>query len=301
MSVLKIRSMNSSKGEICTFVFKYKINLKKIINFFSSIQNTNEIIKLSDRAFDFYSDPISKKEKIKIRKFCYKNKIDICIQNLTDRKKKILFSDMDATIIKNETLDDLVKIAGTKLNIDETSKLAMEGKISLEETLSVRVNHLKGKSVNLIEKVLKKIKFSPGSKVLINTLNDQSYYTCLLTGGFEPISTFVKKKLSFKNCISNRFILNNKKFTGKYVSITGNKNSKLFHLNKICRKKKFQKKDIISIGDGANDVGMLTASGLGIGYNAHQIVRKKIENQIFFTDLTTVLFYLGIKERDFSY
>jgi len=293
--------MNSSKGQICTFVSKKKINLKKVINFFSSIQNTNEIIKLSNRAFDFYSDLISKKEEIKIRKFCYKNKIDICIQNLKDRKKKILFSDMDATIIKNETLDDLVKIAGTKLNIDETSKLAMEGKISLKETLSIRVNHLKGKSVNLIKKVLKKIKFSPGSKVIINTLNDQGYYTCLLTGGFEPISTFVKKKLSFKKCISNRFILNNKKFTGKYVSITGKKNSKLFYLNKICRKKKFQKKDIISIGDGANDVGMLTSSGLGIGYNAHQIVRKKIENQIFFTDLTTVLFYLGIKERNFSY
>jgi len=107
--------MNSSKGQVCTFVSKKKINLKKVINFFSSIQNTNEIIRLSNRAFDFYSDPISKKEEIKIRKFCYKNKIDICIQNSKDRKKKILFSDMDATIIKNETLDDLVKMAGTKL------------------------------------------------------------------------------------------------------------------------------------------------------------------------------------------
>ncbi len=76
-----------------------------------------------------------KKKRLKIRKFCYKNKIDICIQNSKDRKKKILFSDMDATIIKNETLDDLVKIAGTKLNIDETSKLAMEGKISLKRNI----------------------------------------------------------------------------------------------------------------------------------------------------------------------
>jgi len=293
--------MNSSKEQIYTFVSKKKINLKKVINFFSSIQNTNEIIKLSDKAFDFYSDPTSKKDEIKIRKFCYKNRIDICIQNLKDRKKKIFFSDMDATIIKNETLDDLVKIAGTKLNIDETSKLAMEGKISLRETLSIRINQLTGKSVNLIKKVLKKIKFSPGSEVLINTLNDQSYYTCLLTGGFEPISTFVMKKLGFKKCISNKFILNNKKFTGKYVSITGKKNSKLFYLNKICKNKKYQKKDIISIGDGANDIGMLTSSGLGVGYNAHLIVRKKIENQIFFTDLTTVLFYLGIKEKNFSY
>ncbi len=69
--------MNSSKEQICTFVSKKKINLKKVINFFSSIQNTNEIIKLSNRAFDFYSDPISKKEELKIRKFCYKNKIDL--------------------------------------------------------------------------------------------------------------------------------------------------------------------------------------------------------------------------------
>jgi len=293
--------MNSSKEQICTIVSKKKINLKKFINFFSKIKNTNDIIKLSNKAFDLYSNRISNKEELKIRKFCYKNKIDICIQNSKDRKKKIFFSDMDATIIENETLDDLVKIAGTKLNIDETSKLAMEGKISLRETLSIRVNHLSGKSVNLIKKVLKKIKFSPGSKVLINTLNNKSYYTCLLTGGFEPISTFVKKKLGFKNCISNKFIVNNKKFTGKYVSITGKKNSKLFYLNKICTNKKYQKRDIISIGDGANDVGMLTSSGLGIGYNAHKIVRKKIKNQIFFTDLTTVLFYLGIKEKNFSY
>jgi len=293
--------MNSSKEQICTFVSKKKINLKKIINFISSIQNTNKITKLSSKAFDFYLDPISKKAEVKIRKFCYKNKIDVCIQNFKHRKKKILFSDMDATIIENETLDDLVKIAGSKLNIDETSKLAMEGKISLKKTLSIRVNQLKGKSVNLVKKVLKKIQFSSGSKVLIKTLNEHNYFTCLLTGGFEPISTFIKKKLSFKKCISNKFISIDKKFTGKYVSITGKKNSKLFYLNKICRQKKLEKKDIISIGDGANDIGMLTSSGLGIGYNAHKIVRKKIENQIFFTDLTTVLFYLGIKERGFSY
>ncbi len=77
------------------------------------------------------------------------------------------------------------------------ANLRWREKYLLKETLSIRVNHLKGKSVNLIKKVLKKIKFSPGSKVLINTLNDKSYYTCLLTGGFEPISTFVTEKIKF--------------------------------------------------------------------------------------------------------
>jgi len=293
--------MNSNKEYICTFVTKNKIDLNKIINFFSKIQNTNQITRLSEKAVDFYFNEISKKEESKIRNFCFRNKIDICIQPSNLRKKKILFSDMDATIIKNETLDDMVKIAGTKLNIDETSKLAMEGKISLEETLSTRVSHLKNKSTSLFKKIYRKIKFSPRSDILIKTLNRNNFYTCLLTGGFEPISSYVAKKLGFKKYISNKFIIKNKKFTGKYIPITGKKNSKLYFLKKICEQKNLSKSYIISIGDGANDISMLQFSGLGIGYNAHEIVKKKINNQIQFTDLTTVLYYLGIKKKDFIY
>ena len=293
--------MNSSKEYVCTFVTNNKIDLKRIINFFSKTQNTNQITRLSDEAIDLYFNEISKKEESKIRNFCFRNKIDICIQPSNFRKKKILFSDMDATIIKNETLDDLVKIAGTKLNIDETSKLAMEGKISLKETLSIRVSHLKNKSTSLFKKIYRKIKFSPASDILIKTLNKNNFYTCLLTGGFEPISAYVAKKLGFKKYISNKFIIKNKKFTGRYIPITGKKNSKLYFLKKICKQRNLQKSDIISIGDGANDIGMLQSSGLGVGYNAHDIVKKKINNQIQFTDLTTVLYYLGFKKKDFIY
>jgi len=293
--------MNNSKEYVCTFVTNNKIDLKKIIKFFSKFQNTNQITRLSDEAVDLYFNEISKKKETKIRNFCLRNKIDICIQPSNFRKKKILFSDMDATIIKNETLDDLVKIAGTKLNIDKTSKLAMEGKISLKETLSIRVSHLKNKSTSLLKKIFRKIKFSPASDILIKTLNRNNFYTCLLTGGFKPISSYVAKKLGFKKYVSNKFIIRNKKFTGNYIPITGKKNSKLYFLKKICKQRNFAKTDIISIGDGANDIGMLQSSGLGIGYNAHDIVKKKIINQIQFTDLTTVLYYLGFKKKDFIY
>jgi len=293
--------MSSSCELVCTFVTKKKLDYKNLINFFSKIQNTNDYKILSNRALDFYCDDISSKNRNRLRKFCYKNKIDVCIQKTKWRKKKIFLADMDATMIKDETLDSLVKIAGIKVDIDKLSKLAMDGKITLRDTLKFRVSYLKGKSTQLIKRVLKKIRFNEGSKVLVKTLNKNGYHTSLVTGGFQPISTYVGKVLGFKKVISNRFVIKNNKFTGEYIPITGKQNSKLVYLNQICKEKKLNKlKHALAVGDGANDLGMLQNSGLGIGYHSHAIVKKTIENQIHFTDLKTILFYLGFSEKEFS-
>jgi phosphoserine phosphatase len=293
--------MSSSSELVCTFVTKKKLDYKKLINSFSKIQNTNNYKILSNRALDLYCGDISSKNKNRLRKFCYRNKIDICIQKAKWRKKKIFLADMDATMIKDETLDNLVKLAGIKVNIDKLSKLAMDGKISLRDTLKFRVSYLKSKSTNLIKRVIKKIRFNEGSKILVKTLNKNGYHTSLVTGGFQPISTYVGKVLGFKKVISNRFVIKNNKFTGEYIPITGKQNSKLVYLNEICKKKKLDKlKNALAVGDGANDLGMLENSGLGIGYYSHAIVKKSIENQIQFTDLKTILFYLGFTEKEFS-
>ena len=293
--------MSSSSELVCTFVTKKKLDYKKLINFFSKIQNTNAYKILSNRALDLYCGYISSKNKNRLRKFCYENKIDVCIQKAKWRKKKIFLADMDATMIKDETLDNLVKLAGIKVDIDKLSKLAMDGKISLRDTLKFRVSYLKSKSTNLIKRVIKKIRFNEGSKVLVKTLNKNGYHTSLVTGGFQPISTHVGKVLGFKKVISNRFVIKNNKFTGEYIPITGKQNSKLVYLNEICKKKKLDKlKHALAVGDGANDLGMLQNSGLGVGYYSHAIVKKSIENQIQFTDLKTILFYLGFTEKEFS-
>jgi phosphoserine phosphatase len=293
--------MNSSSELVCTFVTKNKLDYKKIINFFSKIQNTNSYKILSDRALDLYCEDISKKNKDRLRQFCFKNKIDICIQKAKWRKKKIFLADMDATMIKDETLDNLVKIAGIKADIDKLSKLAMDGKISLRDTLKFRVSYLKGKSTQFIKRVIKKIRFNEGSKILVKTLNKNGYHTSLVTGGFQPISTYVGKVLGFKKVVSNRFVIKNNKFTGEYIPITGKQNSKLVYLNEICKDRKLDKlKHALAVGDGANDLGMLQNSGLGIGYHSHQIIKKLVDNQIQFTDLKTILFYLGFTEKEFS-
>jgi len=184
-------------------------------------------------------------------------------------------------------------------NIDETSRLAMEGKIDIRTTLSLRVNFLKNKPKSLIDQVLVGIKFHPGSKTLVQTLNAKGYITSLITGGFAPISTFVGNKLGFHNIVSNEFKFENDKFTGEYIPITGEKNSKLNYLNQLTAEKNIDKSQVVAVGDGANDLGMLTNVGLGLGYHAHEIVKEQVDNQILFNDLTTILYYLGFRQEEF--
>ena len=228
-------------------------------------------------------------------------KVDFCVQEKTDTQFKVLLCDMDATMIANETLDDLVKLTGVKTNIDETSKLAMEGKIDLRTTLKNRVELLKGHPKSLIEEVKNGISFNPGGDIMVRTLNSHGLISNLVTGGFEPISTYVGEKLGFHNIISNRFIFDkNNCFTGEYHLVNGEKNSKYKFMEKLSEEKNLDFSEMVSIGDGSNDLEMLKNSGLGVGYYAHDIVKKSILTQIKFTDLKTILFFLGIKESEFS-
>jgi len=291
-----------NKGQIITVVDSKSLPFDDIAsylqnNFSLQLQQT---LQLSNVAGDFVVSSITSEQKEEIKKYFFSQKLDCCIQLAETREKQILLSDMDATIIENETLDDLVKISGVNANIDETSRLAMEGKIDIRTTLSVRVNYLKNKPKKLIEKVLEGIKFHPGSKTLVSTLNKKKYITSLITGGFAPISTFVGNKLGFQNIISNEFKFDGDVFTGEYIPITGEKNSKLNYLNKLTEENNISKTKVVAIGDGANDLGMLAHAGLGVGYHAHEIVKKEIDNQILFNDLTTLLYYLGISKEEFS-
>ena len=235
-----------------------------------------------------------------LNKIFNQKQIDFCIRDKNFKDFKVLLCDMDATMIANETLDDLVKITGSDFNVDETSKLAMEGKIDLRTTLKNRVEILKGQPKSLIDEVLKGIKFNPGGKVLVNTLNKLGFDSNLITGGFKPISTYVGKELGFKNVISNEFNFDdNNRFTGDYIPITGQKNSKYMYMEKINKEENIPFAKMVSVGDGSNDLEMLKNSGLGIGYHAHEIIKNNILNQINFTNLETVLYFLGIKKENF--
>ena len=256
---------------------------------------------LADNAVQLTLSKYDNIESLDIEDILDSKKVDFCIRDKTDIQYKVLLCDMDATIISNETLDDLVKLTGVKTNIDETSKLAMEGKIDLSTTLKNRVELLKGHPKSLIDEVKNGISFNPGGDIMVKTLNSHGLISNLVTGGFEPISTYVGEKLGFHNIISNQFIFDeNDYFTGEYYLINGEKNSKYKFMEKLSEEKNLDFEEMVAIGDGSNDLEMLKNSGLGVGYYAHDIVKNNILTQIKFTDLKTILFFLGIKESEFS-
>ncbi len=279
--------------------FKYEESINFLKNhFYLDIANSTI---LSDNAISFEIRDFDESKKTHMKKVFTQKKIDFCFLNKFKIPNKIFLCDMDSTIIKNETLDDLVKMCGAEARvIDETSRLAMEGKIDIKTTLSSRVSLLKGKPKSMIEDVIKGIKYNQGSNTLIKTLNNNKFNTYLITGGFKPISTYVGERLEFQNIISNEFEFeNDNTFKGTYVPIAGEKNSKLEFMRKLSAEKDIEFKDFVALGDGANDLGMLQNSGLGIGYNSHKIIKDNIETQINFTDLTSVLYFLQIKKEDF--
>ena len=279
--------------------FKYEESVDFLKNhFYLDIANSTV---LSNNAISFEIRDFDESKKTHMKKVFTQKKIDFCFLNKFKIPNKIFLCDMDSTIIKNETLDDLVKMCGAEAKIiDETSRLAMEGKIDIKSTLSSRVSLLKGKPKSMIEDVIKGIKYNQGSNTLIKTLNNNKFNTHLITGGFKPISTYVGERLEFQNIISNEFEFeNDNTFKGTYVPIAGEKNSKLEFMRKLSAEKDIEFKDFVALGDGANDLGMLKNSGLGIGYNSHKIIKDNIETQINFTDLTSVLYFLQIKKEDF--
>ena len=226
--------------KLLTLVASESFSEEDVNNFCKN--NFNLFIKdskpLSNNAVQLTIDKSDNIQSTDIEQTLDSKKVDFCIQEKTDTQYKILLCDMDATIIANETLDDLVKLTGVKTNIDETSKLAMEGKIDLRTTLKNRVELLKGHPKSLIDEVKDGINFNPGADILVKTLNSHGLITNLVTGGFEPISTYVGEKLEFHNIISNQFVFDkNDCFTGEYHLINGEKNSKYKYMERLSQEK----------------------------------------------------------------
>ena len=288
--------------KLFTLVANENFSEDEVVGFFKNNYNltVKDTVTLAKNAVQLKLSEYDDLKSEHVSEVLTERKVDFCIKDEDDMQFKVLLCDMDATMIANETLDDLVKITGSDFNVDETSKLAMEGKIDLRTTLKNRVEILKGHPKELIDEVLKGIKFNPGGKTLVRTLNSYGYISNLITGGFKPISSYVGEQLGFHNVISNEFCFDeNDKFTGEYVAINGERNSKYRYMETLSKEKNLSFNEMLAVGDGSNDLEMLKHSGLGIGYHAHEIIRENIDTQIQFTDLTTILYFLGIKQENF--
>ncbi len=221
------------------------------------------------------------------------------------RKKKLLLADMDSTIIKEETLDEIAKLAGLKKEVKKITTLAMNGYIEFEDSLIRRVKLLRDFPLNEITNFIKDISFSEGGIELIANMRKFGAKTVLISGGFSPVVNYVAEKLKFDFCHGNKFIYRKTKsgnivLNGEIKTPILNTNSKIALLKKYKKDLNLSSNDIIAVGDGANDIKMIKEAGIGISFNGKEVLQRYADVVFNHTNLMGVLYIQGITEKQIN-
>jgi len=275
-------------NKLITITKKYLLSLD--INF-----KKTSILK-KNKASDFYFFDTLNNFKLKnLKKRLVNINVDLCLQLSAHRKKKLLISDMDGTIIENETLNDIANFLGKGDQVKKITDLGLKGRLDFSTSLENRVNILKGLRLSSLEEAKRIVTFKKGAKKLFQVLKDNNFTTVLVSGGFKPITTYVQKYLAMDYEYSNTFGVIGDLFDGTTNGPIINANYKEKIVNKLLKKLNLKQNQIVGIGDAANDMNMLLSVGLPIAFKAQEIVKANFENQINNTDLTSVLYFLGIK------
>ena len=227
--------------------------------------------------------------------------VDVNVQELKGRRKRILIADMDSTIIENESLDDLADIAGLKSQVEVITEKAMRGEMDFKIALKERVRLLKGQPETILHRFLsEKIKITDGALCLIKTMKTQGAMTALVSGGFSQITEHVAKKVGFDINLGNQLLISDKKITGEISTPILNAQSKKEALFSICSSQNIKVHETIAVGDGANDIPMLQSAGIGIAFRAKPIVQTATAFSINHCDLTALLYIQGYHDNEIN-
>jgi phosphoserine phosphatase len=228
------------------------------------------------------------------------DKIDPFCTRTEGRRKKLLMADMDSTIVTSETLDELADEAGIKDKISTITERAMRGEIDFHDALRERVGLLKGLSADCLKTTLDSTEISQGADVLVRAMRGSGAFCALVSGGFTYFTGAIAAQLGFTAHHGNVLNIENDALTGDVQEPILDKNSKLSFLKLYCEELEINLDETIAIGDGANDLPMLEAAGLGIGYHPKPLLEDTLLNCIRHTDLTSVLYIQGYKAADIA-
>lgn len=219
--------------------------------------------------------------------------IDVFYVPLNGRRKNLLLADMDATIVTGETLDDLAAHIGIGADIAAITAQAMAGELDFEEALRARVSRLKGVSVAVLADVYAQMDLSVGARAVVQVMRTHGAQCVLVSGGFSYFTARVADLCGFHAHHGNILGLDGDVLSGDVVDPVLDKNAKLRYLESYARALGVSLSDCVTVGDGANDVPMLLAAGLGVGYHPKKLVREQVQNSIIHSDLTSLLYMQG--------
>ncbi|HNQ92830.1 MAG TPA: phosphoserine phosphatase SerB [Alphaproteobacteria bacterium] len=227
-------------------------------------------------------------------------RVDVFAVPENSRRKKLLIADMDATIVTGETLDDLAALAGLGEEISKVTAAAMRGELDFERALKMRVSKLKGVSEDLLRQTFAEMRLSEGAEILVRTMRAAGAECVLVSGGFTFFTSRVADMCGFSAQHGNVLGIENGVLTGVVIPPILDKNAKLSFLESYAVNLEIDLSETVAIGDGANDLPMLLAAGLGVGYRPKNLVREQVKNSIIHSDLTSLLYMQGFDDDEIA-
>ena len=225
--------------------------------------------------------------------------VDIVVQREAHRRRRLLVADMDSTMISVECIDELADYAGLRREVSAVTEQAMRGELDFEAALKARVALLKGLDARLIDHCHDhRVRLTPGATALVRTMAANGAYCLLVSGGFSLFADRVAAEIGFDAAVSNRLLIENGRLAGTVEPPVVGPEGKRQALVDAAAARQIPLAETLAVGDGANDMKMLKAAGLGVAYRAKPAVAAAADARIDASDLTALLYLQGYPSRE---
>ena len=226
--------------------------------------------------------------------------MDIVVQpeHLFKKRKKVIVFDMDSTIVDGEIIDEMAKAAGVGDKVAAITEKGMRGEMDFSKSLRTRVSLLKGLRLRILESISETVQLTKGSEELVVALKEMGFKVALISGGFTYFTDILKKRLGFDYAFGNQLEIKDGKLTGRIKGKIIDARTKAEIMDGICRREGVTRDEVVAVGDGSNDRIMLANAGLGIAFNAKEILKKVADGTLTRDHMKGVLYCLGITDRD---
>lgn len=226
--------------------------------------------------------------------------VDVAVQEngILRHAQRLVVMDVDSTLIQGEVIEMIAARAGCEDEVRAVTEAAMRGELDFAESLRSRVALLKGVDESVFDEVYASLKYAPGARTMIRTFKRLGYRFALVSGGFEPVIESIAHELDIDYFAANRLEVVDGRLTGRVVGDIVDRAGKAAALRRFARDARIPIKNTVAIGDGANDLDMLAAAGLGIAFNAKPLVRDKARTSVNVPYLDTIVYLMGITREE---